>query len=365
MYFMKAPPIPISHVHHVELAVGNAKQASYYYRNAFGFDQVGYAGPETGQRNRSSYLLKQGNAHIILTTPIFSDDPLMEFLRVHGDGVIDIAFRVSNVDEDHASAVARGAKSACEPVTVADKHGDVRRAAVHTYGDVVHTFINSDGYRGHFLPNFEPWEIKGRSNGLRAFDHMVGNVEDQQMSAWVQWYQKVLGFQQFLSFDDKDISTEHSALRSTVMTSDNLRIKMPINEPADGLKKSQIQEYVEFNNGPGVQHIALYTEDIIDTISTMIEQEVEFLEVPDSYYEDLQERVGVIDEDISVLRKLKVLVDRDDKGYLLQLFTKPVEDRPTLFYEVIQRKGAEGFGKGNFKALFESIEREQARRGNL
>jgi 4-hydroxyphenylpyruvate dioxygenase len=362
---MKAPPIPISHVHHVEIAVGNAKQASYYYRNAFGFDQVGYAGPETGQRNRASYLLRQGNAHIILTTPIFSDDPLTGFLKTHGDGVTDIAFRVNDVDADHAAAVSRGAKSAGESETVSDKHGSVRRAAIHTYGDVVHTFINSDEYNGMFLPNFEPWEIKGHSNGLRSFDHMVGNVEDQQMNTWVNWYRQVLGFEPFITFDDKDISTEHSSLRSTVMASDNFRIKMPINEPAPGLKKSQIQEYVEFNNGPGVQHIALLTDDIIDTISTMKEMGVEFLEVPASYYDDLQDRVGVIEEDISALRELKVLVDRDDKGYLLQLFTKPVEDRPTLFYEVIQRRGATGFGKGNFKALFESIEREQANRGNL
>ncbi|MCB2213365.1 4-hydroxyphenylpyruvate dioxygenase [bacterium] len=362
---MHAPPLPISHIHHVELAVGNAKQASYYYRNAFGFDQVGYAGPETGQRNRASYLLRQGNAHIILTTPIYKDDPLAGFLNEHGDGVIDIAFRVDNVDSDHVSAVGRGAKEAVAPFTVKDKHGEVRRSAIHTYGDVVHTFINSDEYDGFFLPNFEPWKIQGRNNGLRAFDHMVGNVEDRQMDVWANWYQQVLGFQQFLSFDDKQISTAHSALRSKVMASDNMRIKMPINEPADGLKKSQIQEYVEFNNGPGVQHIALYTEDIIDTLSTMYEQGVDFLEVPDSYYDELQDRVGVIQEDISVLKKLKVLVDRDEKGYLLQLFTKPVEDRPTLFYEVIQRRGAEGFGAGNFKALFEAIEREQARRGNL
>lgn len=362
---MQAPPLPVSHIHHVELAVGNARQASYYYRNAFGFDQVGYAGPETGQRERASYLLRQGNAYVILTTPLFKDDPLAEHIHVHGDGVIDIAFRVNNVDADHAAAVSRGAKPSAEPFTVRDRHGAVRRAAIHAYGDVVHTFINSDEYEGFFLPSFEPWEIRSRGTGLRSYDHLVGNVEDCRMDYWAEWYQKVFGFDQFITFDDKDISTEYSALRSKVMASENKRIKLPINEPAEGKKKSQIQEYIDYYNGPGVQHIALYTDDIIDSISTMVEQGVEFLKVPASYYDELQDRVGVIDEDISALRQLKILVDRDDKGYLLQLFTKPVEDRPTLFYEVIQRKGAEGFGKGNFKALFEAIEREQARRGNL
>jgi len=345
--------------------VGNAKQASFYYRNTFGFSQVAYAGPETGQRNRASYYLQQGNARIILTTPLYRDDPLAEFILAHGDGVIDIAFHVKNADDSFADAVARGAKPAEEPHIVSDRNGSIRRAAIHTYGDVIHSFITPIDYKGVFLPNFEPWQINGRNTGLRAYDHLVGNVENNCMNDWVNWYNNVLGFDLFLSFDDKDISTDYSALRSTVVASPDRRIKFPINEPADGLKKSQIQEFVEFNNGPGVQHIALYTEDIIDTISTMTEQGVEFLEVPDAYYDHLKERVGAIEEDVNVLRKLKILVDRDDKGYLLQLFTKPVEDRPTLFYEVIQRKGAEGFGKGNFKALFEAIEREQARRGNL
>lgn len=362
---MHAPPLPINHIHHVELAVGNAKQASFFYRHTFGFDQVGYAGPETGQRARASYFLRQGNARIILTTPLLKDDPMAEFIHLHGDGVIDIAFHVANADEAYAESVARGALPAVEPHTVSDKHGSIRKASIHTYGDVIHSFITPIDYKGIFMPHFEPWEMRGRSTGLRSYDHMVGNVEDNCMNDWVSWYNKILGFEKFLTFDDKAISTKHSALRSTVMASPDRRIKFPINEPAEGLKKSQIEEYIEFNQGPGVQHIALYTENIVDTISTMVEQGVDFLEVPDAYYDHLQDRVGAIDEDISVLKKLKVLVDRDDKGYLLQLFTKPVEDRPTLFYEVIQRKGAEGFGAGNFKALFEAIEREQARRGNL
>ncbi|MCB2198395.1 4-hydroxyphenylpyruvate dioxygenase [bacterium] len=362
---MHAPPLPINHIHHVELAVGNAKQASFYYRNTFGFTQEAYAGPETGQRERASYFLRQGNARIILTTPLFKDDPLARHIHEHGDGVVDIAFHVRNADESYTEAVARGGKSAQEPHTVTDKNGSVRRAAIHTYGDVIHSFITPIDYKGIFLPKFEPYELKGRSTGLRAYDHMVGNVEDNHMSKWVDWYNSVLGFDMFLTFDDKDISTDHSALRSTVVASEDRRIKFPINEPADGLKKSQITEYLDYNNGPGVQHIALYTDNIVDTISTMTEQGVDFLQAPDAYYDHLAERVGVIDEDINVLKKLNILVDRDDKGYLLQLFTKPVEDRPTLFYEVIQRKGAEGFGKGNFKALFVAIEQEQRRRGNL
>ena len=362
---MQAPPLPINHIHHVELAVGNAKQASFYYRHTFGFTQVAYAGPETGQRERASYYLQQGNAKIVLTTPLYRDDPLAEHLKQHGDGVVDIAFRVPNADDAFFEAVSRGAKPAQEPVTLSDKEGSVRRSAIHTYGDVVHSFITPIDYKGIFMPHFEPWEVKGMQTGLRAYDHLVGNVEDHCMDNWVNWYNNVLGFDLFLTFDDKDISTEYSALRSKVVASPDRRVKFPINEPADGLKKSQIQEYIEFNNGPGVQHIALYTEDIIDTISVMTEQGVEFLPAPGAYYDHLKERVGAIDEDINALKQLNILVDRDDKGYLLQLFTKPVEDRPTLFFEVIQRKGAEGFGKGNFKALFESIEAEQARRGNL
>lgn len=362
---MHSPALPIHSIHHVELIVGNAKQAAFFYRNAFGFDQIAYAGPETGVKDRVSYLMQQGHVRMVLTTPLYEDHPYSEHLKVHGDGVYDIAFLVSNADDTYTETLTRGAKSALEPYDLKDKKGSVRRAAVHTYGDTIHSMITKDDYEGLFLPGFEPEEKKGPNVGLTAIDHMVGNVEDGQMDTWVDWYQRVLGFRHFMTFDDKQIRTEYSALRSKVVANENNAIKFPINEPADGLKKSQIQEYVEFYNGAGCQHIALYTQNAIETVAQLRDQGVEFLEVPTSYYDELADRVGDVDEDIAQLKENRILVDRDDKGYLLQLFTKPVEDRPTLFFEVIQRRGAEGFGAGNFKALFEAIEREQAKRGNL
>jgi len=356
----------VKRIHHVELVVGNAKQASYFYRNSFGFDQVAYAGLETGQKDAASYHMKQGNINLILTTPLDPDHPYAEFHRQHGDAVVDIAFEVSNIDMVYKYALKHGATGLVQPfATGGDKGGIIKRASIQAYGDTLHSFIEEDAYVGSFLPGFEPSIIRGKSTGIVFPDHIVANVEDQKMHHWVNWYKAIFNFHQFTSFDDKDISTEFSSLRSTVVASPNEVIKLPINEPADGRSKSQIQEYVESYGGAGVQHIAFLTGDIIDSVSKLSEQGVDFLQIPDSYYDTLQERVGVIDEDINVLRKLNILVDRDDKGYLLQLFTKPIEDRPTLFYEIIQRKGCRGFGKGNFKALFEAIELEQKRRGNL
>jgi len=363
---MKNTDASVKRIHHVELVVGNAKQASYFYRNSFGFDQVGYAGLETGLKDRASYHLKQGNINLILTTPLDPDHPHAEFHRKHGDAVVDIAFEVSNIESVYKYAIEHGASSLVEPYSTSDgKKGAIKSASIQAYGDTLHSFIEEKGYSGNFLPGFEPFEIKGKPTGIVFPDHIVANVEDQKMHHWVDWYKTIFNFHQFASFDDKDISTEFSSLRSTVMASPNEVVKLPINEPAEGRSKSQIQEYVESYGGAGVQHIAFLTGDVIDTVSRLSEQGVEFLQIPDSYYDTLQERVGVIDEDIDVLRNLGILVDRDDKGYLLQLFTKPIEDRPTLFYEIIQRKGCQGFGKGNFKALFESIELEQKRRGNL
>jgi 4-hydroxyphenylpyruvate dioxygenase len=357
--------LPISGIHHVELWVGNAKQAAFYYRKAFGFSQIAYAGPETGLRDRASYVLRQNKVTFVLTTPLTPDHPINAHLALHGDGVRDVAFATSDVDGCYAAALDRGAKSAIEPCDIQDEVGSVRHAAINTYGDTVHSFIDAAGFDGPFLPNYVSMVIEEKPLGLLKVDHIVGNVEDKMMQKWCDFYTDVLGFEQFLSFDDKDISTEFTALRSKVMTSPNRAIKFPINEPADGHKKSQIQEYVEAYRGAGVQHVALLTDDIIETVVALRARGVEFLDVPDAYYEEVWDRVGVINEDREKVRDLRVLVDRDDKGYLLQLFTKPVEDRPTLFYEIIQRRGSQSFGKGNFKALFESIEREQARRGNL
>jgi 4-hydroxyphenylpyruvate dioxygenase len=357
--------IPIKAVHHVELWVGNAKQAEYYYRKAFGFSRIAYSGPETGRRDAASYALAQGKTRLVLTTPLGPDGEMSDHLRLHGDGVRDIAFLVEDADAAFAEALRRGAKPAAGPRTDEDPRGHVRRATIRTYGDTVHTFIAARGYEGPFLPGFEPSGVEEPDAGLLRVDHIVGNVEDGTMNEWAGFYERVLGWRQFLSFDDKDISTEYSALRSKVMSSPHGSIKFPINEPASGKMKSQIQEYIESYRGAGAQHIALLTTDIVSSVSRLAERGVEFLAVPDSYYETVWDRVGAIAEDRERIRKLGILVDRDDEGYLLQLFTKPVEDRPTLFFEIIQRAGAQGFGKGNFKALFEAIEREQARRGNL
>jgi 4-hydroxyphenylpyruvate dioxygenase len=358
-------PVPIKSVHHVELVVGNAKQAAYYYRKAFGFNQIAYLGPETGHRDRASYVLEQGKIRFVITAPMGADHSLAEHQKKHGDGVIDIACRVMDTDEAYQMAVSRGAASAVEPRTLEDDRGTVRHAAIRTYGDTIHSFYSLENYDGPHLPGYDPQVIEEESAGLWRIDHIVGNVEDHRMDHWVDWYRDVMGFTKFLSFDDKDISTEFTALRSTVMSAPHAALKMPINEPADGRKKSQIEEYIEFYDGPGVQHVALITDDIIKTVADLRQRGVEFLFVPDSYYETVWDRVGEVQEDRAEIQKHGILVDHDEQGYLLQLFTKPVEDRPTLFYEIIQRRGAQGFGKGNFKALFESIEREQEKRGNL
>ncbi len=362
---MDENPLKLRRLHHIEFWVGNARQASYYYRRAFGFSQLAYAGLETGQRGHTSYALRQGSARFVLTTPLRPDNPASEHIKKHGDGVRDIAFEVEDADLAFERAVARGALSAIEPRTLSDRHGSVRHAAIHTYGDTIHSFVSRDGYEGPFLPGYEALGEPDNGAGILRVDHLVGNVELGKMNYWAEWYGRVCGFRRYMSFDDKDISTEYSALMSIVMSDESSAIKMPINEPAPGRRKSQIEEYLDFYGGPGVQHIALITEDIIATVGALRASGVEFLEVPESYYETLPDRVGRIDEAADNIRDLGILVDRDQEGYLLQIFTKPAEDRPTLFFEIIQRKGSRGFGKGNFRALFEAIEREQARRGNL
>jgi 4-hydroxyphenylpyruvate dioxygenase len=362
---MSENDLGLKRIHHVEYLVGNGKQASYYYRRAFGFSQLAYSGLETGNKEQTSYVLEQEKARLVLTTPLSSGGPVNELLNKHGDGVVDIAFEVEDVDAAFAEAVKRGAPPVLKPCDMSDDNGTVRRAAIGTYGDTIHSFLAIKDYQGPFLPGFEENRIEESAVGIHFIDHIVGNVELGRMDYWADFYEKVLGFHRYISFDDKDISTEFTALQSVVMASRDMTIKFPINEPAKGRKVSQIQEYIDFYNGPGAQHLALHTRDVIPTVRQLRDNGVEFLQVPDTYYEELPGRVGEIKEDIEELRQLGILVDRDDEGYLLQIFTKPVEDRPTLFYEIIQRRGARGFGKGNFKALFESIEREQARRGTL
>lgn len=362
---MSINPLKLKSIHHVELVVGNAKQAAFFYRRAFGFSQLAYAGPETGVKDQASYVLTQGGIHLIVSTPMFPDDAMADHLRIHGDGVLDIAFEVDDVDACYQEAVKSGAQPALEPYNRSDEHGQVRRAKIRAYGDTLHSFISLADYAGPFLPGYQTRRKPAAGVGLKSIDHIVGNVEKGKMNDWGTFYDRVLGFHQFMSFDDKDISTEFTALRSKVMADPTRSIKFPINEPAPGKRKSQIQEYLEFNAGPGVQHIALSTDDIIHTVSLLRENGVEFLNIPDAYYDLVWDRVGNVSEDQEEIRRNKILIDCDDKGYLLQLFTKPVEDRPTLFYEIIQREGCEGFGKGNFKALFEAIEREQDMRGNL
>ncbi len=362
---MSENPLKLRRIHHIEFYVGNAKQAAYFYRHAFGFSQVAYCGLETGRRDSASYALRQNQIRFCLTTPLSTEHPAAEHLKQHGDGVRDIAFVVDDVDAAFAAAVARGAEAAFEPRPEQDQFGSIRRAAVRTYGDTIHSFIQTRDYQGPFLPGFQAAEIPGNSTGLLLVDHIVGNVELGKMNHWADWYSRVLGFKRYISFDDKDISTDYSALMSIVMSDNSYSIKFPINEPAQGKRKSQIEEYLDYYGGPGVQHIAMRTEDILDTVQRLHNNGISFLTVPGSYYDELPQRVGQIDEAIESLRRLGVLVDRDDEGYLLQLFSKPVEDRPTLFFEIIQRKGSRGFGKGNFKALFEAIEAEQALRGNL
>jgi len=360
--------LPINGTDHVELYVGNAKQAAHYYKSAFGFQSLAYAGPETGIRDVASYVLKQGKIRLVLTTPLKSTNPISEHIYKHGDGVKIIALWVDDAYKSFEETVSRGAKIYMEPKTMKDEHGEARMSGIYTYGETVHLFVERKNYNGVFLPGYEEWESDYNPGdaGLLHIDHCVGNVGWNRMNPTIQWYEDVMGFVNILSFDDKQINTEYSALMSKVMSNGNGFVKFPINEPAEGKKKSQIEEYLDFYEGEGVQHIAIATKDIISTVRQLKARGVEFLDPPvNAYYEDLPNRVGSIDEDMAQLQELGILVDCDEEGYLLQLFTKPVEDRPTLFFEIIQRKGAQSFGAGNFKALFESIEREQAKRGNL
>ena len=359
---------PVTDLAYVEFLAGNAKQAVHFYRTAFGFLPYAYAGPETGVADRVSYVLKQNKVFFVITTPLKSDHPASEWIKNHGDGICDIAFQADDAAKAYKSCLSRNAETAYEPVTSEDKNGIYVKAGIKTYGDTIHSFVESKNYNGLWAPGFVELElpdVKFEDPGLIAIDHVVGNVEDGKMNFWRDYYQDVFGFTNFVVFDENDISTQFSSLKSRVMRSKNWKVKFPINEPADGIKKSQIEEYLEFNEGPGVQHVALLTDDIVKTITALRNNGVEFLYVPDTYYDDVSDRVGGIKEDVDKVKELKILVDRDEEGYLLQLFSKPVEDRPTLFYEIIQRKGSRGFGQGNFQALFESIEREQERRGNL
>jgi 4-hydroxyphenylpyruvate dioxygenase len=358
-------PLKLKRIHHVEFWVGNAKQAAYYYRNAFGFSQGAYAGLETGNRQLTSYVLQQGKANFVLSTPLCPDHPAAEHIRKHGDGVRDIALEVQDADFAFEEAVRRGAVRVFPPRDERDAHGTVRHAAVHTYGDTIHSLISYKDYNGPFLPGFAESKVAGDDLGILRIDHMVGNVELGKMNVWADFYRDVFGFKRFISFDDKDISTEYSALMSIVMSDDSYSVKFPINEPAPGRRKSQIDEYLEAYGGPGVQHIALQVTDELETVDRLQRNGVEFLRVPEAYYDVLPTRVPEIEEPLDEIRRLGILVDCDNEGYLLQIFSKPVEDRPTLFFEIIQRKGSRGFGKGNFKALFEALELEQARRGNL
>ncbi len=360
--------LPLIGTDYVELYVGNARQAAYFYRAAFGMRWVAYSGPETGKRESVSYVVEQGKIRFVLTTPLSPDNPISDHIRLHGDGVKDIALTVDDAAEAYRQTTSRGARGVSGLEGMKDRDGELRKASIATYGDTIHTFVERKGYGGAFMPGFRKLDgadTAARPVGLRHIDHIVGNVGWGQMNTWVRFYETAMGFRVYQSFDDKDISTEYSALMSKVMANGNGRIKFPINEPAAGKAKSQIEEYLDYYRGPGVQHIAMATGDIVETVSRMRSQGVEFLMVPRTYYEQLPTRVGRIDESVDTLADLGILVDRDDEGYMLQIFTKPVEDRPTLFYEIIQRKGSRSFGKGNFKALFEAIEREQALRRNL
>jgi len=360
--------LPLEGTDYVEFYIGNAKQAAHYYMSAFGFQALAYAGPETGVKDRASYAVRQHKLTFVLTTPLRSDNPIADHIYKHGDGVKALSLRVPDATSAWEETTRRGARSYMEPVRMKDENGELVMSGIHTYGDTVHLFIERNNYTGLFMPGYRAWGnpyFKPADTGLLYVDHCVGNVGWNQMNPWVKFYEDVMGFKNILSFDDEDISTEYSALMSKVMSSGNGFVKFPINEPAEGKRKSQVEEYLEFYNGEGCQHVALATNDIVKTVTELQSRGVEFLKVPTSYYDDLLDRVGHIDEDLGPLRELGILVDRDNEGYLLQLFSKPVEDRPTLFFEIIQRKGAKSFGKGNFKALFEAIEREQEARGNL
>ncbi|WBU90432.1 4-hydroxyphenylpyruvate dioxygenase [Cellulophaga omnivescoria] len=359
--------LPLLGTDYVELYVGNAKQAAHYYMSAWGFQPLAYAGLETGLKDRVSYVIEQGKIRLVLTSPLNSGGDINRHIDAHGDGVKTVALWVDDATKSYNETTSRGAESYFEPKKEEDENGEVIFSGIHTYGETVHVFVERSNYKGVFLPGYKAWNphYKPADTGLKYIDHMVGNVGWNEMNKWCEFYAKVMGFAQLVSFDDKDISTEYTALMSKVMSNGNGRIKFPINEPAEGRKKSQIEEYIDFYNGAGVQHMALATDNIIETVTALRDRGVEFLTVPGSYYEDVLDRVGEIDEDLAPLRDLGILIDRDDEGYLLQIFTKPILDRPTMFIEIIQRKGAKSFGKGNFKALFEAIEREQESRGTL
>jgi len=353
---------------HLEFYVGNAKQAAHFYCTAFGFTPLAYAGPETGVAGRASYVVVQNGLRLVLTSSLVADDAIANHVRRHGDGIRDVALRTANAREAYAAVIAGGAHAVSEPRTLQDADGTAVVATIGTYGDTVHTFVDRSAYRGVWLPGFIKWDAAIRAPhavGLSHIDHCVGNVDWNEMDTWVAYYERAFGFTQLISFDDKDISTEYTALRSKVVSDSRHAVKMPINEPAEGLKKSQIEEYLDFYGGAGIQHVAIATGDIIETVRALRANGVELLETPGAYYDTLGARVGAIDEDVAILRELNILVDRDDRGYMLQIFTKPLQDRPTLFFEIIQRRGSLSFGKGNFKALFVSIEQEQAKRGNL
>ena len=352
---------------HCELYVGNAKQAAYYYKNALGFTPIAHCGLETGNRQKVSYVMEQNQVRFILTSPLVSNTDIGKHLDKHGDGVKDISFTVDNAEEAWKETIKNGAESVSKPKLMQDSHGEVIVATIKTYGDTTHTFVERNKYKGPFLPGYEKIDILDNPShsGITHIDHIVGNQSEGEMKVVCEFYEKIFGWHRFWSVDDKDISTKYSSLKSVVMTNENEKIKMPINEPANGLKKSQIQEYIDFYGGPGVQHIAMSTKNIIDTVKKLKSNGVEFLPTPKSYYTNLKQRVGDISEDLNEISKLGILIDSDEKGYMLQIFTKPIQDRPTLFFEIIQRKGSNSFGKGNFKALFESIEREQIQRGNL
>jgi 4-hydroxyphenylpyruvate dioxygenase len=359
--------LPLLGTDYIEFYVGNAKQAAHYYKTAFGFQSLAYAGPETGLKDRVSYVIRQNKLTFVLTTALRSGSEIAEHVSRHGDGVKMLALKVEDAVSAWEETKARGGKSYMEPVKYTDEHGEVVISGIHTYGDTVHLFVERKNYSGAFMPGFRKWEsvYEPVSTGLLYVDHCVGNVGWNQMNKWVKFYEDVMGFKNILSFDDNDISTEYSALMSKVMSNGNGYVKFPINEPAEGKKKSQVEEYLEFYDGEGCQHVAIATHNIIETVTELQSRGVEFLKIPASYYATVLDRVGHIDEDLKPLSELGILIDKDDEGYLLQIFSKPVEDRPTLFFEIIQRKGAKSFGKGNFKALFEAIEREQAERGNL
>lgn len=359
--------LPLNGTDYVEFYVGNAKQAAHYYKTAFGFQSCAYSGPETGVKDRVSYVLTQNKLRFVLTTPLQPEGEIADHIYKHGDGVRVLALWVDDATKAWEETTKRGGRSFMKPTREEDENGYVVRSGIHTYGDTIHIFVERKNYTGPFLPGFKKWESEYNPSetGLLYVDHCVGNVGWNEMNPWVKFYEEVMGFRNILSFDDNDISTEYSALMSKVMSNGNGYVKFPINEPAEGKKKSQVEEYLDFYKGQGVQHVALATSNILETVADLKSRGVEFLTVPQSYYDDVLDRVGSIEEELSDLAKLGILIDRDDEGYLLQIFTKPVEDRPTLFYEIIQRKGAKSFGKGNFKALFEALEREQERRGNL